>query len=384
MTANFVDHLNNNPEASLADIAYTLQVGRRTFKHRWMLVACDPLDAALAVSTLGTRRVYTGTAEEGRARPIVFMFPGAGAQYVNMAAELYRTETAFREVVDVCSEILKPHLGGDLREVLYPSEEDIEKASDLLRQATIMQPALFVIEYALATLWMTWGVRPSAMIGHSLGEFVAATLAGVFSLEDALPLVVKRARLIQERPPGTMLSVPLPEAEVLPLLGDELSLAAVNGPSICVVSGTTQAIEALEDELIDRDIEGQRLQTSVAFHSWLMEPAVEPFREELKRVTLNPPKIPIVSNVTGEWLTPEQATSPEHWATHMRKPVLFSEGIKQVLMDPDRILLEIGPGRTLSTLVREHPKKGAGRIVLPSLRHPHDRQSGAIAPAEPR
>jgi acyl transferase domain-containing protein/thioesterase domain-containing protein/acyl carrier protein len=373
--ANLVDYFNQNPEASLADIAYTLQVGRRAFNHRWMLVACDPLDAALAVSTLGTRRVYTETVEDGRERSVVFMFSGGGTQYVNMAVDLYRTEVAFREIVDRCSEILRPHLGGDLRDALYPAEEDAGKASELLKQSTVMQPALFVIEYALASLWMKWGVHPSAMIGYSLGEFVAGCLAGVFSLEDALMLVATRARMMQEMSPGAMLSVPLPEAEIIPLLGDELSLAAVNGPSICVVSGPIDAIEALEDELIGRDIEGQRLHTSHGFHSWMMEPAVKPFMEVVKRVPLGTPQIPIASAVTGEWLTDTAATSPEHWAEHMRKPVLFANAIKQVLVDPHRILLELGPGRALTTLVRELPNKGARRLVLPSLRHPHDRQS---------
>ena len=200
--------------------------------------------------------------------------------------ELYQVEPTFREQIDLCSEILKPHLEIDLRDVLYPSEAQAEAATNQLKQTAITQPALFAIEYALAKLWMSWGVHPKAMIGHSIGEYVAACLAGVFSLEDALSLVAARGKLMQQMPSGSMLAVPLPEQQVQPFLGDKLDLAVINGASMSVVSGATDAVDELAQELLEKGVECRRLHTSHAFHSQMMEPILEPFTEQVKKVKL--------------------------------------------------------------------------------------------------
>jgi acyl transferase domain-containing protein len=370
-TANLAEHLKQHPDLNLADIAYTLQVGRRTFDHRRMVVCQNLNDAVKALESPESQQAFTHYQQPSH-RPIVFMFSGQGAQYANMARELYEVEPTFRKQVDICSDILKPLLGLDLRHVLYPSEEQIQEAASQLKQTAIAQPALFVIEYALAKLWMEWGVTPAAMIGHSIGEYVAATIAGVFSLEDALALVTARGQLMQKLPSGTMLAVPFPEKEVQPLLGKTLSLAAINGLSSCVVSGPTEAVEALQNQLASQGVECRLLHTSHAFHSQMMEPILEPFTERVKQVTLKPPQIPYLSNVTGTWITAEQATDSTYWRQHLRQTVRFAEGLQELLKEPAQILLEVGPGKTLSTLARRHPDKQAEQVVLSSVRHPQE------------
>jgi acyl transferase domain-containing protein/aryl carrier-like protein len=244
-----------------------------------------------------------------------------------------------------------------------------------LDQTWLAQPALFVIEYALAQLWLSWGVRPQAMIGHSIGEYVAACLAGVLSLEDTLTLVVARGRLMQRMTAGAMLAVSLPDQELQPLLGDQLALAAVNGPSRCVASGPSDALEALERRLVERGVDCRRLHTSHAFHSAMMDSMLVQFTEQVKRVTLKPPTIPYLSNLTGTWITPEEATDPHYWARHLRQTVRFADGLRELLHDPKRILLEVGPGQTLATLARQHPDKTPAHVVQASLRHPQEQQS---------
>ncbi len=373
-TANLITHLKQHPELNLGDIAYTLSSGRRGFNHRRMLICCELEDAVKALSSLEPKQVFTNYTEITE-RSVVFMFPGQGSQYVNMAREIYQTETVFREQVDYCSEILKPLLGLDLRHILYPSEEKINQASKQLQQTAIAQSALFVIEHALAKLWQSWGVHPVAAIGHSIGEYVAATLAGVFSLEDALSLVAARGQLMQQLESGAMLSVPLPEDKVKSLLGQELSLAAINQPLQCVVSGSIAAVDALQNQLAAQGIECRRLHTSHAFHSQMMEPILEAFVEQVKKVTLNPPKIPYISNLTGTWITITQATNPDYYAQHLRSTVLFAQGVEKLLATPEQVLLEVGPGHALTTLAKRHPDKAAAQTVLTSVRHPQEKQS---------
>ncbi|MCG8364457.1 MAG: SDR family NAD(P)-dependent oxidoreductase, partial [Pseudanabaenales cyanobacterium] len=274
-----------------------------------------------------------------------------------------------------CSEFLQAHLGLDLRQILHPGQDGTVETAQLLIQTAIAQPALFVFEYALAKLWMSWGVHPQVMIGHSLGEFVAACLAGVFSLEDALSLVAVRGRLMQQRPAGAMLTVALSADEAALCLSDECSLAVINGPSLCVVSGPPAAIDDLQARFTDKGIKHRRLQTSHAFHSAMMEPILEDFIAAVQTVSLNPPTIPYLSNVTGGWITASEATDPRYWAKHLRQTVHFSEGLQQLLKDPSQILLEVGPGRTLSTLARRHPNRQDEQVVLTSVRHPKDPQS---------
>ena len=364
--------LDGNPLVDLADVAYTLQVGRRPFAHRRALLAGGLEDAARALAARDPERLLTTSPEPGD-RPVVFLFTGQGSQYPNMGRGLYETEPTYRTEIDRCCELLRPHLGADLRELLFPPVGKEDEAAERLRQTSMAQPALFVVEYALATLWMQWGVRPQAMIGHSLGEYVAACLAGVFTLRDALALVAVRGRLMQSLPPGAMLAVPLSEVEVLPLLGEELSLAAVNRPSLCVVAGPAPAVERLQAELQARGIEGRPLHTSHAFHSAMMDPILKPFGERMTEVRLSPPRLPYLSNLTGTWIRPEEATDPAYWAEHIRCPVRFSEGLAELLKEPGRALLEVGPGNALTTLARQHPARTPRQVVLPSLRHPRER-----------
>lgn len=381
-TDNLAQYLQQHPTLNLADAAYTLQVGRRDFDFRRTIVCTDSDDAVNALQSLDTNHVFTHF-QEPRETSVVFMFPGQGSQYVNMGLELYQVEPVFREQIDFCAEFLKPHLGLDLRNVLYPGvctgetpdEAQLAEATQQLRQTNMTQPALFVIEYALAQLWMSWGIEPRAMIGHSIGEYVAACLAGVFSLEDALTLVATRGQLMHEMPAGSMLVVPLAEEAVRPYLNATLSLAVINGPSYCVVSGPTEAVEALETKLAAQDISGRRLHTSHAFHSTMMETAVAPFTAQMQGITLSPPQIPFLSNVSGTWITPAEATDPDYWARHLRQTVRFADGISELLKEPDWVLLEVGPGHVLSSLVEQHPHKPETQIVVSSVRHPQNQRS---------
>jgi acyl transferase domain-containing protein/acyl carrier protein len=380
-TKNLAQHLRQHPDVNLADVAYTLQVGRGVFDYRRVVVCQSTQEAINTLETVDPQQVLTHF-QEPTQRSITFMFPGQGAQYVGMGKELYQTEPTFCEQVDRCCLLLKPHLGLDLRSVIYPHESE-KQVTEQLKQTSLAQPALFVIEYALAQLWMSWGISPQAMIGHSIGEYVAACLAGVMSLEDALTLVAVRGRLMQEMPAGAMLSVSASAAEVKTFLNQDLALAASNAPSLCVVSGSYDAVDKIAEKLTGNGIECRSLHTSHAFHSQMMEPMLEPFITELKKVKLNPPQIPFISNLTGTWITAQEATSPDYWAQHLRQTVQFSDGLSVLLQESeqlrcapgDRILLEVGPGRTLCTLVKQHTQQAAGQVVLPSLRHPQDEKS---------
>lgn len=372
-TRNLAVHLQEHPELPLADVAYTLQVGRSPFAHRRALVCGDQQEALAALSSPTGNTVFTG-ADAATGHPVAFLFPGQGAQYVQMGHDLYAHEPVFRQEVDRCSELLRPLLGRDLRSVLYPAAQDAAQAARELEQTAAAQPALFVVEYALARLWQAWGVQPAAMLGHSIGEYVAACLAGVFSLEDALALVAARGRLMQQLPAGSMLAVPLPEAKVQPLLGTELALAAVNGPALCVLSGPPAAVDALEHVLADRDIAGVRLHTSHAFHSAMMEPIIADFTREVRRVARNAPRVPFLSNLTGTWITAEQATDPAYWAAHLRHTVRFADALGELLAGGEHILLEVGPSTTLSRIAGQHPARTAQQLVANSMRHPRDQQ----------
>lgn len=365
-TANLREHLKQHPDLNLADVAYTLKIGRKAFNHR-RFVVCSSSEAAIeALETLPPQQSATRHTE-AKQRPVALMFPGQGSQYVNMGLSLYESEAVFRDVVDECAELLKPHLGRDLREVLYPRGHDPEAEAALLRQTCLTQPALFVIEYALAQLWMSWGIEPQATIGHSIGEFVSACLAGVFSLADALMLVATRGRLMQELPAGAMLSVALPAETLGKRLPSEVAIAAINGPSLCVASGPTEAIAALEVQLQSEDVTCKQLHTSHAFHSPMMAPIVEPFAKCLRQVQLHPPRIPFVSTVTATWITSEQATDPLYWAQHLRQTVRFAEGVQELWKDPTLILLEVGPRTTAATLARKQAKDLKKQVAVSSL-----------------
>jgi amino acid adenylation domain-containing protein len=377
-----------SPAQGLADVAHTLWVGRRAFRWRRAVLAASTEEAAAALSSRDPRRVFTAEHEAGD-RPIAFLLPGVGEQYAGMAAGLYAAEPVFRREIDRCAELLIPDLGLDLRELIArPAAADggtEASLRDLLRprgeaagpldRTAVAQPAMFALGWALAQLWISWGIRPSALLGYSLGEYTAACLAGVMSLADGLTLVARRARLIAELPAGGMLAVPLPEEALRPELGPALSLAAVNGPSTCVVSGPAEEIAALASRLAEREIPSRRLRTSHAFHARTLEPIAGPLRELLRGIELKPPQIPYLSNVTGTWIEPDRAVDPDYWVEHLLGTVRFGDAITELWREPARILLELGPGLSLGSLaLQQLPDDLGDRIALPSLRHELERQ----------
>ena len=372
---NLSAHLLEHAELSLADAACTLQLGRKSFAHRRTVVAATTAEAAKLLMQPLPGQVSSGQAA---ASPpgAVFLFSGQGSQHVNMGRDLYQTETVFRAHLDGCAERLMADLGLDLRILLYPPEGDSAAAAASLSDTRFTQPALFSIEYALAQWWMAHGVAPSAMLGHSIGEYVAACLAGVFSLEDGLRLSAIRGRLMGEMPSGSMLAVAA-AAETL-ALPDGLELAAINGPEQCVVSGPTDAVQEFAGELEKRAISCRLLHTSHAFHSAMMDPMLESFRAHLDQVSLRAPQIPYLSNVTGTWITPGEATDPSYWTNHLRNTVHFSAGLAELFRDPARIFLEVGPGQALASLTRQHPGKPKDSKVLSSMRHPQEQVPDAV------
>lgn len=370
-TANLAHWLRQRPGLALPDVAYTLQVGRKAFPHRrLLLVDSDQRETTLDALEAGATQGHDAPADGQR--PVVFMFSGQGAQYLNMGRELYEGEPAFREQIDRCAELLRPHLELDLRELVFG--EATGGAAERLGQTSVAQPALFALEYALAQLWMAWGIQPRALVGHSIGEYVAACLAGVFALEDALALVAARGRLIQRLPPGAMLSVHLLERELAPLLDLGLSLAAVNAPGLCVVAGPLNRVERAQALLEQRGVNHTRLHTSHAFHSTLVEPVVSTFVELVSRISLQAPRLPYLSNLTGTWISAELATDPAYYGRHLRQTVQFARCLEVLAQDPKRILLEVGPGKTLGTLATAHPGAGDEQMVLSSLPHARERQ----------
>ncbi|MGA3954103.1 amino acid adenylation domain-containing protein, partial [Ralstonia nicotianae] len=363
MTEAVAGQLRDLPDAALADAAYTHQAGRNAFAWRRMLVARDREDAAEALRARDSRRVFTAQVRPAVPAPVVFMFPGQGAQQVGMARELYQEIAAFRAVVDRCAQVLRERAGFDLIQSLY-GDGDPEASQLALTRTEAAQPALFVIEYALARLWMDWGMKPAALIGHSVGEYVAACLAGVFSLDDALVLVAERGRLMQSLPAGAMLSVALDEASLRAQLDGTLALAAVNGRQRCVVAGETTAVAALERRLDAQGISHRRLATSHAFHSPMTEPILPAFADSVARLTLRAPAIPFVSNLTGAWIEPAQATDPGYWVAHLRGTVRFADGLQTLMQGGPHAWIEVGPGQTLSALAR---LCAGDALVLPSL-----------------
>jgi phthiocerol/phenolphthiocerol synthesis type-I polyketide synthase E len=381
-TSRLGGYLTDHPDARLADVAYTTQAGRRTFEFRRFLVASDPASAAAALAGPAPRpRARRGPA---LAPPVVFMLPGQGAQHAGMAAGLYAAEPDFAAEFDRCCAHLPADVAAQVRQLVtaqdqpardQPAEHESAQpgAADGPDATRLAQPALFAVEYALARLWQSWGVPPRALIGHSLGEYVAACLAGVFTLPDALRLVTERGRLMQSAPPGAMLSVHQSEAD----LGDlpaGVALAVVNAPDLCTVAGPEPGIADLEKDLAGRGVASRRLHTSRAFHSAMMAAAAAELEAAIATLPARPPVIPVISNVTGEWLTGEQATSPAYWARHTLAPVRFAAGLATALADGPAALLEVGPGQTLTALAR----RGAGRggTVIPSMRHPGASRDG--------
>lgn len=364
--ADLTGFLKNHPQTNPADAGFTLQTGRYDFQYRWFGVAEDSGDLISLLEKKDNKRSASAAVKQS-AEGVVFMFPGQGSQYIGMGSVLYRDEIVFKEAVDRCAAFLQPLLGRDLREVMFASEGNAD-AEQLLKQTYYTQPALFTIGYSLAQLWMSWGIKPSALIGHSIGEFVAATIAGVFSLEDALTVVAGRSKLMQDCPGGAMLSVRLPEKEILPLLNEKVSIAAVNGPQLCVVAGPFDEVEKLQKLWESREVICKPLHTSHAFHSPMMDQVVQPFLNIVEKIKLNPPSIPILSTVETIWLSDQQAQNPGYWAGHLRATVRFAEGVKALWKDkPGYIMLELGPRNTASTLARQQAIDPKSQKAISSL-----------------
>ncbi|HEY1353607.1 MAG TPA: beta-ketoacyl synthase N-terminal-like domain-containing protein [Ktedonobacteraceae bacterium] len=394
-------YLREHPQIALADVSYTCNTGRSSLDYRRTLLYQTREEAIALLENAEPAQVID--APHAGQRPVIFLFPGVGEQYPGMAWELYEHEPHFRATVEHCAELLLPQLKMDIRELLYPAstaeqarvssksgkldlramlgrdKQPMQKdeAAERLKQTICAQPALFVIEYALAQLWISWGVQPQAMLGHSLGEYVAACVSGVLSLEDALFLVTQRARLVNNLPEGRMLAVALSEVEVQPYLEAEISLAAVNGPQSCVLAGPPDALARMESSLAERGTVYRRLPTTHAFHSIMMEPVQPALMALVSTVRLHAPQIPYISNVSGTWITEEQVTDYTYWAQHLRQTVRFADGLHEVFQQPGAILLEVGPGQSLCSFVRQQAihEHVSGLISLSSLAQAYEQRS---------
>lgn len=372
-TENLAEALAGGVDGELADVAHTLQSGRSAFSHRRVLVASEPAEAADALREVDPQRVSTHRTDAEPA--VVLLFPGQGSQYPNMGLGLYRSEPVFAGHVDACAEALRGELGFDLREVMFPGElpgSEAEAAAERLLQTGVAQPALFTVEYALAELLQSWGVRAGAMIGHSVGEITAACRAGVLSLPDALHLVAVRGRLMQDLRGGSMLSVRLPEDRLRAMLPEGLAIAAVNATELCVVAGLREEVGAFAERLDAEGVATTALHTSHAFHSPMVEPMLRPFADELAGITMHPPQVPYVANLTGTWAGAEQA-DPAYWVSHVRETVRFADGIATLAETGPHVLLEVGPGQTLGILARANDA-ARGSTALPTLPGPRDQQ----------
>ncbi|MER7276911.1 SDR family NAD(P)-dependent oxidoreductase [Dactylosporangium sp. NPDC000244] len=349
-TARLARWLREHPAANLADVAYTLQMGRRPMPHRRTVLARDVEDAAYALDAPSSKRVLTHRADPP-ASGVAFLFPGQGTQYPGMARTLHETMPAFRDAVEECLAALEPDFAARLRELLLAKGSTTDLA-DRLRDTAFAQPALFVVEYALVRLFATAGIRPAAMLGHSIGELVAATVGGTFRLADALRFVVARGAALSALPGGAMLGVPLAPAEAAQYLADGAEISAVNGPAVIVVGGPAEAVDATEQRLNAAGIPAQRLHVSHAFHTAMTEPALGALLAALDGVELRAPAEPWISNVTGTWITPQEATDPGYWARHVRGTVRFADGVATLAERADLVLLEAGPGGVLTGLTR--------------------------------
>ncbi len=367
---NLAEWIENHPEQSLADIAYTLQTGRRQFSSTASCVVESRSDAVIALRQ--GERASKGKLSSDAAE-IAFMFPGQGNQYLLMGFDLYQTEPVFREIVDTCSDSLKVEFDYDLSEILYPSKfQDKTAAAEKLERTEYAQPALFVIEYAMAKLLMSWGIQPKAFIGHSIGEYVAATLAGVFTLDAALKLVAYRGRLMQSAATGSMAAIPLSEEKLRERLPDDLSIGVINEPNMCVVSGDSTRVKHFIESCEKENMHCHLLHTSHAFHSVMMEGILDDFSRVAATVNFSAPEIPFLSNVTGDWITQEQATDASYWVSHIRHAVLFNDGIVTLLKQPSRRLYEVGPGNSLSSVAKRHPGRSSRQLVITTMRHPRE------------
>ncbi|GGZ71910.1 polyketide synthase [Algibacter mikhailovii] len=362
----------SSDDLNIADVAYSLSATRDVFNKRSFTLATDSKNAAKELSSDEAASIKSS---DLKVLPdnLAFLFPGQGAQYLQMGKALYDYEDVFRDAVDECAEILLDAYQYDIRNIIYPNEEN-PAAEKRLKDTQFTQPALFVIEYALAQLWMSWGIQPTLLCGHSIGEFMAAHLAGIFALKDALLLVAVRGKLVSQLPGGSMLSVRTTYQILTELLPEKLSIAAVNSDQLCVASGEDEDIEAFAKVLEQKEIPHRILLTSHAFHSTMMDPVIDAFEAEVKKLKLQAPRIPIVSSVTGKWLSEAEAIDPKYWSNHLRATVRFSEAMDTALALEDIVLLEVGPGRALTTLSQQK-KKSKSASSISSLVIPGDNEN---------
>lgn len=352
------NYLTASDEIDLADVAYSLNKTRDSFSFRSFLLAKNNTEASkelLSDENINIKKSVLKVAPS----ELVFLFPGQGAQFSQMGLNLYKNETVYKEAVDKCAEFLLDKLKLDIREILYPEIVTPETEAQL-KNTRYTQPALFITEYALSQLWLSWEIKPTAFCGHSIGEFVAAHLAGIFSLQEALHLIAVRGRLVNELPGGSMLSVRLSEDKLIELLPDSLSIAAINSNVLCVVAGEDEKIKEFSKSLDALEVANKLLFTSHAFHSNMMDPILETFETEVKKIQLNKPNLPIVSTVTGTWLKDDEAINPKYWTNHLRNTVRFANAADTLLKLDDIIFLEVGPGQTLTTLTKQ---QGVGKII---------------------
>ncbi|MBZ4033584.1 amino acid adenylation domain-containing protein [Flavobacterium sp. 17A] len=368
--------IDNSKETPLADIAYSLNVTRDDFNHRSFLIANSTSDAAEKLISLKAKNTKSAVLKSVPGE-LGFLFPGQGSQYLQMGKTLYDNEKVYREAVDKCAALLMEELELDIREILYPKDHFAD-AEELLRNTRLTQPSLFVTEYALAQLWLSWGIKPTFLCGHSIGEFAAAHLAGILNLKDALHIVAVRGRLISQLPGGSMLIVRVPVEKLKELIPETLSIAAINSNQFCVVSGQKEDIALFNQELDTKEIPNRLLNTSHAFHSFMMEPMLEDFRNELNKIKLNIPRLPIISTATGTWLTDTEATDPTYWVNQLKNTVHFADAMNTAFELENFILLEVGPGQTLITLARQ---QAVGKIIpaFPSINFPKEENDNEYA-----
>ncbi|MEZ2335808.1 amino acid adenylation domain-containing protein [Mucilaginibacter sp. RCC_168] len=351
-------YISHQANIDLNDVAYTLQTTRARFNFRRFMVVADNDELLAKLDTLQVDPSAYKNLKAGISG-IVFMFPGQGSQYAEMGMDLYQNEPVFANAVNECIVLLQGTIHENLLQVMYP-ETPGSQSLEKIKQTLNAQPAIFILEYAMARLWMNWGIQPEVLIGHSIGEFVAAHLAGIFSLKDALTMISERARLVNDVLKGSMLSVRLTADQLNELLPEGLSIAAINSRKLCVVAGPDELINKFADNLSKKGIPSRLLVTSHAFHSSMMDEVIAPFEAVVRSIKLNAPVKPIVSTVTGYWMSAAEATDLNYWAQHLRKTVRFANGLDTLLEDENRLFLEVGPGNILAALTRQHT---AGRNV---------------------
>jgi acyl transferase domain-containing protein len=398
-TAALTRYVQQYPNQTLAQITTSLNRELINQPYRQAVLVQDTADLLTQLASSDVKQATPGSGETKS--PTIFMFPGIGDHYGNMARGLYTTLPVFQEIFDQCDAGLRPYLVESLLDLLYPAASEpaqpngISAGFDLaamlgrktavpanpsearLQETIIAHPLVFSVEYALAHQLLAWGLQPQGLLGYSLGEYVAATLAGVLHLDDALMLVARRAQLIQALPQGKMLAVPLSREAVAPYLSEQVSLSAHNGEALTVLAGETEAIIAVQQQLLAQQIACRLLDTTHAFHSHMMATAVTELNQLAHSITYNAPQIPYLSNVTGTWITPQQATDPTYWARHMCQPVQFFTMLQNLFRQgPLLHLVEVGPGQSLGAFAKQHPlcKHEQFARIYPTLRYAYDNQ----------